>query len=397
MVDRPEELRVLGLASSEPEYNDQLSGVGGALHYLFDEIRRRTASLDLYQPTPPLPARIRSALAAARATPPEARRLTYKLNRAVFEAKSRRCQREVDRRAGTLDVLLQWEFFFAPTDGRPATVPYCLYNDWTMALNERHYPHVPLPPGVVRAFPRQRALLRNAAYVFTFTDLVRDSAVRDYGVAPERAVTVGAGINLPSLPPPIRRDYGGSEPTLLLVGNQYVGKGVDTLARALPLVRERFPGARAVVVGGDGQVATGVEGMRTLPAVDKAALTELYRQATMFVLPSRGEAFGHANCEAMAHSLPCVSSDTGGIPEVVDHGATGYLVPVGDHRALAERIVDLLNQPELMARMGAAGYRKVERRFTWQRVVDQMLPYLMKAAGESPDPVAGTRPSRWST
>jgi glycosyltransferase involved in cell wall biosynthesis len=79
--------------------------------------------------------------------------------------------------------------------------------------------------------------------------------------------------------------------------------------------------------------------------------------------------------------LPCIGTDTGGVPEVIGDGETGYLVPVEDHAALAQKIIDLLERPGLRQVMGEAGRRKVEERFTWQRVVDRMMPYLKNAAG----------------
>jgi glycosyltransferase involved in cell wall biosynthesis len=378
---RPERsLRVLGLASSEAEYRTGLTGVGGAMGHLFGEIARNATLVDVFQPLPPLHVRAQSRLLTLSTSGDRARR-SYKRHAPLFLAKSRRCRQEVQRRRGSIDVVLQWEFFFAPTDRFPSVVPYCVYNDWTTALIEREYPQWLLPRVRQGTNRVQRALLQNAAYVFTFTELVRRSVISDYGVDPERVVTVGAGANLERLPSDARPDR-AAEPVVLLVGNDYWNKGVDVLVRAMPLVRERVPACRAVVVGGSGgrslRPSPGVEVHARVP---KPELARLYGRATLFALPSRAEAFGHVLAEAMAYRLPCVASDTGGIPEVVDDGRTGYLVPVGDHRALADRIVELLTDPDRMRRMGEAGRRKVEARFTWDRVVSRMLPYLQRAAG----------------
>lgn len=374
---------MLGLASSEREYRTGLTGVGGAMGHLFGEVARQATLVDVFQPRPGLLTRAASRLLTLSVSGDRARR-SYKRHQPLFLAKSRLCREEIRRRRGSIDVVLQWEFFFAPTDRFPGAVPYCVYNDWTTALIERQYPQWLLPrvrQGTNRA---QRALLQNAAYVFTFTELVRRSVVSDYGVDPGRVLTVGAGANLQELPRPVRRD-GAADPVVLLVGNDHRGKGVDVLVRAMPLVRERVPACRAVVVGGSGGPGlTLAPGVEVHPRVPKAELDRLYRRATLFALPTRAEAFGHALVEAMAYGLACVASDTGGVPEVVDDGRTGYLVPLGDHRALADRIVELIEGPDLMRRMGEAGRRKVEEKFTWDRVVKRMLPYLERAAGLGP-------------
>lgn len=351
--------------------------------HLFGEVARRTTLVDVFQPRPALGIRAASRLLTLSISADRARR-SYKRHRPLFLAKSRRCREEIERRRGSIDVVLQWEFFFAPTDRFPGVVPYCVYNDWTTALIERQYPQWLLPRVRQGTNRVQRALLQNAAYVFTFTELVRRSVVSDYGVDPRRVVTVGAGANLDGLPAEVRRD-GAAEPVVLLVGNDYRGKGVDVLVRAMQLVRERVPACRAVVVGGSGgRGLPQAPGVEAHPRVAKAELDRLYRRATLFALPTRAEAFGHALVEAMAYGLPCVASDTGGVPEVIDDGRTGYLVPVGDHRALADRIVGLLTDPDRMRRMGEAGRRRVEERFTWDRVVGRMLPYLERAAGLCP-------------
>jgi glycosyltransferase involved in cell wall biosynthesis len=386
-------VRVLGLASSEAEYRSRLTGVGGVKDYMFDQLARRITLAGVYQPEPTLGSRVWSTMATW--SPVEdTRRRSYKRHPVLFKSKSRQCRLEIDRRNGLIDLILQWEFFFGPTDRFPSSVPFCVYNDWTTALIQRQYPHWVLPrvrAGVDRV---QGRMLRNAAYVFTFTDLARRSVIEDYGVDPRRAVTVWAGANLPALPADVPKEPEPAEPIVLLVGNEYQRKGVDVLMRAMPLVRRKFPACRAIVVGGQGQgqpVPSRADGVELRPNAGKKELDRLYRQATLFALPSRAEAFGHAYVEAMAYWLPCVGSDTGGVPEVIDEGKTGYLVPVGDHAALADRITGLLERPGLRRAMGQAGRRKVEERFTWERVVDRMLPYLHDAAAGSATHETGSR------
>jgi glycosyltransferase involved in cell wall biosynthesis len=374
-------MRVLGLASCEAEYQTGLTGVGGAMSYLFREVALQTTLMGVYQPEPSLMARAWST-AFTWSPSRETWRRSYKRHRPLLQDKSRQCRIEIERLCNRIDVVLQWEYFFAPTDRFPSAVPYCVYNDWTTPLIEREYPRWLLPRVRAGTNQAQQALLRNAAFVFTFTDIARNSVVIDYGIAPERVVTVGAGANLDEIPESFERDCAPFEPVVLLVGNDYVRKGVDVLMRAMPLVQKRFPRCRAVVAGGSGnQRMSDVPGVEFRPEASKPELDRLYRQATLFALPTRAEPFGHVFAEAMAYQLPCLGSDTGGVPEVIDDGHTGYLVPVGDHAELATRIISLLANPERMRLMGEEGRRKMLDRFTWERVVARMLPYLKQAAG----------------
>jgi len=75
--------------------------------------------------------------------------------------------------------------------------------------------------------------------------------------------------------------------------------------------------------------------------------------------------------EAMGCETPVVASDAGGLPEVVEHGVTGLIVPRGDSTALAEAIGSLLEDPERRRRMGIAGRERALRLFDWDRSAEQ--------------------------
>jgi glycosyltransferase involved in cell wall biosynthesis len=107
--------------------------------------------------------------------------------------------------------------------------------------------------------------------------------------------------------------------------------------------------------------------------VDHAEIPSLYRSSAMLVLPSVcEEPFGMPLVEAMASGLPVVATRVGGIPEVVEDGVTGLLVPPEDPVALAEAIARLLDDREYAAALGAAGRRRAEERFSWESVTARM-------------------------
>ena len=90
---------------------------------------------------------------------------------------------------------------------------------------------------------------------------------------------------------------------------------------------------------------------------------DLLRQLDLFVLPSIRESFGMVLLEAMALERPVVATEVDGIPEVVENGVSGLLVPAGDSQALSTAILQLLNAPALAARMGKAGHARVHESF----------------------------------
>jgi glycosyltransferase involved in cell wall biosynthesis len=156
---------------------------------------------------------------------------------------------------------------------------------------------------------------------------------------------------------------------------------VSTLLQAWDIVRERLPDALLWIVGVDPQ------GRRdSRPSVqwfgyvdDRRQLEQLYDEASLFVLPTQFEAFGHAVVEAMGSALPCVTTNVGALPEIVDDGTTGLLVPPLDPPALAEALIALLSDPVRAEAMGRAGYAKVLERFTWKHVAERMAPHIEAA------------------
>jgi len=85
------------------------------------------------------------------------------------------------------------------------------------------------------------------------------------------------------------------------------------------------------------------------------------------------EAFGIVLLEAAMCRRPVVATLVGGVPEVVEHGRTGVLVPYGEQKVLADAVTGLLADPERMKRMGEEGRRLALERHTWPKVVDRIL------------------------
>jgi len=168
-------------------------------------------------------------------------------------------------------------------------------------------------------------------------------------------------------------------PTILLVGRLSPEKGQATLVRAAPLVIERVPTARFVLLGAD----SNGEADRLRRLAQQVSVSEAveirpwmadprpaFQEADVVVLPSRSEGFGRVLVEAACLGKPVVASRVGGIPEVVQDGQTGYLVPPDDPEALSERLLTLLGDRELRLRMGAAGRNRALARFAIERHVE---------------------------
>jgi len=109
--------------------------------------------------------------------------------------------------------------------------------------------------------------------------------------------------------------------------------------------------------------------LRPIGQVSSADMPDTYRSHDIFLSPTVREGFGFSIAEAMACGLPIVATDCSSVPELVDHGKGGYLCPIGDVGAFAEKINLLADSPQLRKEMGEYNRAKVEKKFTVERMV----------------------------
>lgn len=286
------------------------------------------------------------------------------------------------------DAVLQAGVLFGP--GRFPEVPYHLYLDHTRAIAERYGAAPGLPPPLPRHAAwkaREQLVYRGAAAIFTMSEFVRGSLVRDYGVDPGRVHVVGAG---PNVEPGPGLHGAAREKAILFVGRKFVPKGGPALLEAFEQVRRDHPGARLWIVSSS--VPGRLPGGATFHGLlGPDALARLYARAAVFALPTLREAFGLSFVEAMAFGLPVVASRIEAVPEIVSEGETGLLVPPGDAAALARALGELLGDPVRARLLGAAGQARVAERFGWDRAAARMLERMRPARAAPAAVQAGER------
>jgi len=191
----------------------------------------------------------------------------------------------------------------------------------------------------------------------------------------------------------VRARYGlADRPVVVCVSRLVPRKGQDALIRALPGIRDRAPGAALLIVGGgphrralermarEAGVAADVVFTGSVPW---AQLPEHYAAGDVYAMPCRTrnggldvEGLGIVYLEASATGLPVVAGASGGAPDAVREGETGYVVDGRDLRALTDRLATLLGDPALAGRMGAAGRRWVEGEWRWETQAQRMADLL---------------------
>jgi phosphatidylinositol alpha-1,6-mannosyltransferase len=258
---------------------------------------------------------------------------------------------------------------------------------WGMRARSRKFRTIVFTHGVEvwrpLAWPRGAALRRSDLVIGPSADTVRRLISEQrilpgkvqrlpWGLDPEFEARVAA--TAPLSPPP---EFPRTGRIILTVGRwdpaeRY--KGADTLIAALPRVLKAVPDASLVLVG-DGDDRPRLEHLaRDLGVWEHAhflygltpdQLFAFYSNCDVFALPSRGEGFGLVFLEAMACGKPVIGGAHGGIPDIVEDGVTGLLVPHGDVERLAEALESLVKNPSRAKEMGARGKDRLAKSFSF--------------------------------
>lgn len=276
----------------------------------------------------------------------------------------------------------------------------CSYHDGNLAVSlSRPEPGLDRQDrGVRRALEAERDLYDRLQLIFTMSDWLRRSFVDDFDQASEKVITVGAGANLESVPEAPERTF--AAPRVLFVGKRWERKGGPQLLEAFRRLRQERADAELWIVGPEEPPAQEA-GIRFHGRISRSSpegerrLAELYRDATVFAMPSVYEPFGVAFLEAMAYRLPCIGSDRCAMPEIVEDGVTGNTVDAFDTEALARRLLELA-EPDRARAFGEAGHRRFLERFTWDGVAARMVAAVAvsRDAGGARSRPAGARQPR---
>jgi glycosyltransferase involved in cell wall biosynthesis len=220
--------------------------------------------------------------------------------------------------------------------------------------------------------------IRLAKFIVTCT-MANQAHLSTLGVTGVPIYTIYHGVDLGQFAPQVTATEAHPLPLVLAVGRLVEKKGFPFLIEACRLLKGRGYTFQCQLIGGSGPCAqriasliqeSGLEdtvAMRS--AVTHQELCQIYRQATLFVLPCQiagnndRDGIPNVLVEAMATGLPVISTNISGIPELIDHSVTGLLVPQKDAQALSEAIACLLSSPAYRRKLGSDAREKVCRLF----------------------------------
>jgi len=225
---------------------------------------------------------------------------------------------------------------------------------------------------------------------------VKEHLEKDFKVGPEKIHLIMSGLDLSKFSVS-REDYRKERRRLMgLDGYQLIGiiarlsdvKGHDILIRAMPKIIRQKMHTKLLIVG-EGKEEAGLKELVAklglndyvyfYPVMNKTV--EFLEIFDVFVMPSLQEGLGLSVMEAQACGLPVVASDVGGLPNLIEHGKTGLLVPSQDSDALAEAILDLLNDRKKALALGRAAREFIEQNFSAQTMGAKTIAVYEKLRG----------------
>lgn len=283
--------------------------------------------------------------------------------------------------------------FQAIGDVRPQVVHQLAWNPW-LNLALPAFPDVPLVATIhdARRHPGDRPIplhswqWRWADRVIVHAEAIKRQMIEQHRVAADKIDVIPHGLFS------IYRTWSQAEVveqnhTVLFFGRIRAYKGLQYLIEAEPLITAQVPEAR-IVIAGEGDPFETYERMMVNAEhfavynyrIPDDMVTRLFQEASVVALPYTEASQSGVLAIAYALGKPVVSTRVGGIPEVVEHGKTGFLVPPGDPERLAEAIVTLLKDSALRKEMGRQAREKAETELSWQAIARKTLQVYERAA-----------------
>ncbi len=309
-------------------------------------------------------------------------------SRRAFAERSRRATKMLKGRKD-IDAVLQTSSMLLPD----VDIPVFLYIDATLPQALDCAAHSASPVTLLsrriikQAVAIDRLVYSRADGIFTFSEWCRGSLLSDFNLPPHKVHVVGVGPSLPVIGIDTGIDDGQ---TVLFIGKDFERKGGPLLLEAFRMVKRKLPETRLIISGCSPEIEE--EGVTVLGFLEGDSphfiekMLNLYRSATIFVMPSYYETFGIAYLEAMSLGVPCIALKRYAIPEFVIDGHTGLLIQKPEPEALASAMLFLLTQEHVRKRLGQTARQLALSRYTWDAVaqyIREIIAHVIRTTAQS--------------
>jgi len=241
----------------------------------------------------------------------------------------------------------------------------------------------------------EKKLMKRSDALIAVSKYTTEELTELYGIGEEKLHVIYNGVDVHKFKPKrgkagLRREFGLEEEQkiVLFVGRLYYRKGLEILLRSIPPILQEFEDVKFAISGKGYKKKEELrklakkleieESVTFLGYIPDEKLPDLYAASDIFVLPALYENFPFAILEAQATGLPVISTKVGGIPEFLTDNENGFLVDPGDSTQLTQRILTLLQDPNLAKELGRRGRNFIEEKFAWSLITSQVIDLYHK-------------------
>lgn len=288
-----------------------------------------------------------------------------------FVRQSQQCERQIRSLKITPDFVFHLFGMYCPL-WDCFDIPFSMYLDYTMELAYKTWkPWAPFSTehDFLAWKECESIAYEKAKCIFTFSDLVKQSLIADYGIEPHKVFAVGASGQF-LYPYEGTKRFGSHR--ILFNGSNFERKGGSLVISAFQKIKAAIPTAELVIIGEDLPLKQQA-GINNLGVVSESgAMQKLFLECDILLAPALCEPYGQILVEAMNYGLPCVVSNVGGMPEIVDHNVNGLVLGDLTSDYLADAVIDLLQDTSRLDRYSKAGCHKVREYLNWTTIAEKM-------------------------
>lgn len=293
----------------------------------------------------------------------------------VFIKKSQRLEKKIRSLDYQPDFVFHIYGMFSPFWDK-FDIPYGVYLDYTMALARKNW--LPWTPFKTEADFQQwikyeAQTYRNASLLFTKSNRVKHSLIADYGIEPSKiTVLYSSGQFLETYQG--EKNFGSKQ--ILFNGSDFERKGGDLLLAGFQKVRQVISDAKLVIVGDI--LPINQDGVSSLGFVSSSVeMRNIFLATDLVVSPARCEPLGLFLIESMNHGIPCIVSNQDGMPEIIEHEVNGIVISNPTVDTLAEQIIYLLTNKDILEKMSMNARHKVATQLNWNVIAKKLTDTLL--------------------
>ncbi len=209
----------------------------------------------------------------------------------------------------------------------------------------------------------------NMDLIFTQNEWTKQAIAKEYNFDTDRIFNVRFGVNLE--PYMGNKNYANHLMLIVLRESNQIVKGLDIVIEALPYIRKELPDARLAVVGNS--VYSHVDGVDTYVGYPRSKTKELFREASLYVMPSRNEPNGMTYLEALSNKVPFVALNRFAAPEFSNNGEWSFMCDTESPVELASKVIEAFEHENILEDMGKKGQQFVIDNYSWDKTVSTMI------------------------